>query len=284
MPDKTKQKLAPNIKWIWLLIFALLLIITAVILTCVFYKPGEIHSSLPEELTSYMTYEILNTFPHDPQAFTQGLVFHEGYLYESTGLYGESSLRKVDLESGEILERVDLPDQIFAEGMVIFEDHIFQLTWREKIGFVYDLEDFLLINQFFYPVEGWGLTHDGQDLIFSDGTSSLYFMNRYTFEILGSITVTDQGQEIQRLNELEYIQGEIFANIWGTDDIIRIDPETGQVLGWIDMSGILPDELRTADTDVLNGIVYNLEEDRLFITGKCWPRLYEIQLIPISSE
>ena len=280
MTNNNKHKPAPHKKRIWLLIFVFLLIVTAVGLIIVSNRPGESRSSLPEELTPYMTYEIIKTYPHAPQAFTQGLVYHQGVLYESTGLYGESSLRKVDLESGNVLARVDLPADYFAEGMVIFDDQIFQLTWRENTGFVYTLEDFSLIQQFSYPTEGWGLTHDGQNLIFSDGSSTLYFMNPSTFEIMESIAVTYQDQAIMRLNELEYIRGEIFVNIWQTDDIVRIDPQTGQVLGWIDLRGILPEDLRTSETDVLNGIAYDQEGDRLFITGKRWPRLYEIRLIP----
>jgi len=231
-----------------------------------------------------MTYEVLNVFPHDPQAFTQGLVFHEGYLYESTGLYGESSLRKVDLETGEVLQQVNLPSEFFGEGLALYEDQLIQLTWREGVGFIYDLADFSLQGQFEYQTEGWGLTHDGERLIMSDGTNNLYFLDPNTLQITEIVEVTFMGEEIVLLNELEYIRGEIFANIWQSEDIVRINPETGEVLGWIDLSGILPEELRTPGTDVLNGIAYDHEGDRLFITGKRWPRLYEILLVPVPSE
>ncbi len=236
-----------------------------------------------EEFTPVMTFEVLNFFPHDPQAFTQGLVYHEGYLYESTGLYGESSLRKVELETGEVLRKVDLSEAYFAEGLALYEDRLFQLTWREGIGFIYGLEDFSLIDQFVYQTEGWGLTHDGKRLIMSDGTNNLYFLDPNTLQITKTLEVTFMGEEIGRLNELEYIRGEIYANIWQTDYIVRIDPTTGDVLGWIDLGGILPKDLR-GGTDVLNGIAYDQEGDRLFVTGKFWPQLYEIQLIPVPAE
>ncbi len=236
-----------------------------------------------EEFTPVMTYEVLNIFPHDPQAFTQGLVYHEGYLYESTGLYGESSLRKVELETGEVLRKVDLSEAYFAEGLALYEDRLFQLTWREGTGFIYGLEDFSLIDQFVYQTEGWGLTHDGERLIMSDGTNNLYFLDPNTLQITKTLEVTFMGEQIVRLNELEYIRGEIYANIWQTDYIVRIDPTTGDVLGWIDLGGILPKDLR-GGTDVLNGIAYDQEGDRLFVTGKFWPQLYEIQLIPVPAE
>ena len=233
-----------------------------------------------DEFTPVMTYEVLNVFPHDPEAFTQGLVYYQDYLYESTGLYGESSLRKVDLETGEVLKNVGLPDEYFAEGLAIFDNKLFQLTWREGVGFIYDVDDFSLLDQFAYQTEGWGLTHDGKQLILSDGTNNLYFLDPGSLEITDSIEVTFMGEEIVRLNELEYIRGEIYANIWQTDTIVRIDPKSGDVLGWIDLRGILPEDLRTPDTDVLNGIAYDHENGRLFITGKRWPRLYEIRLLP----
>lgn len=233
-----------------------------------------------EEFTPVMTYEVLNIFPHDPQAFTQGLVYHEGYLYESTGLYGESSLRKVELETGEVLRKVDLSEAYFAEGLALYEDRLFQLTWREGTGFIYGLEDFSLIDQFVYQTEGWGLTHDGERLIMSDGTNNLNFLDPNTLQITKTLEVTFMGEEIVRLNELEYIRGEIYANIWQTDYIVRIDPTTGDVLGWIDLGGILPEALRTPGTDVLNGIAYDAESGRLFVTGKRWHKLFEIRLLP----
>ncbi|MDT8381980.1 MAG: glutaminyl-peptide cyclotransferase [Brevefilum sp.] len=236
-----------------------------------------------EAFTPVMTYEVLNVFPHDPLAFTQGLIYLDGYLYESTGINNRSSLRKVDLETGEVLQQVDLSWEYFGEGLTDWEDMLVQLTWQENAGFVYDREDFTLVDQFTYSTEGWGLTNDGHQLIMSDGTSSLYFLNPGTWEVTGRVTVTYQGKNIARLNELEYIKGEIFANIYRTDDIIRIDPGSGEVLGWIDLGGILPQDLR-GGTDVLNGIAYDQDGDRLFVTGKFWPQLYEIQLIPVPAE
>jgi glutamine cyclotransferase len=233
-----------------------------------------------EEFTPVMTYEVLNAYPHDPQAFTQGLVYHQGYLYESTGLYGESSLRQVELETGEVRQKIDLPEQFFGEGLAIFDNKLVQLTWREETGFIYDLENFSLVDQFSYQTEGWGLTYDGERLIMSDGTNTLYFLDPATMAVSGSVDVTFQEEPISRINELEYIRGEIYANIWQTDYIIRIDPSNGDVLGWIDLRMILPGDLRTPDTDVLNGIAFSSQNGRLFITGKRWPVLYEIRLLP----
>ena len=237
-------------------------------------------SSLPASLDEVMAYEVVNIYPHDPGAFTQGLIYLDGYLYESTGLYGESTLRRVELETGEVLKRIDLSPDYFAEGLTAWEDTLVQLTWREGTGFVYSQADFSLLGRFTYPTEGWGLTQDGQWLILSDGSATLFFLNPDTFLVEKSVTVTYQGEEVDRINELEYIRGEVFANIWQTDQIIRIDPASGQVLGWVDLGGILPPEAHQADTDVLNGIAYDPARDRLFVTGKRWPYLYEIRLIP----
>jgi len=179
-----------------------------------------------------------------------------------------------------VLEKVNLADEFFAEGLAIFDNKLFQLTWREGMGFIYALEDFTRLDQFTYQTEGWGLTHDGERLIMSDGTNRLYFLDPISLQVMGTIDVTFFGEAVLRLNELEYIRGEIFANIWQTDNIVRIDPETGEVIGWIDLRGILPEDLRTPETDVLNGIAYDTETERLFVTGKRWPRLYEIRLLP----
>ena len=235
---------------------------------------------VPDIANTPMSYAIINAFPHDSEAYTQGLIYLDGFLYESTGLYGESSLRKVALETGKVLQQIDLSPEYFGEGLTDWQNVLIQLTWRENTGFVYTRDDFSLITSFNYPTEGWGLTHDGQRLIMSDGSSKLYFLDPDTFLVTGSVNVTYQGEDITRLNELEFIKGEVYANIYQTDDIVRIDPETGEVLGWIDLSGLLPDEERTSQTDVLNGIAYDAAQDRLFVTGKLWPKLYEIQLIP----
>ncbi|NOK63460.1 MAG: glutaminyl-peptide cyclotransferase [Chloroflexi bacterium AL-N10] len=236
----------------------------------------------PQSTTHY-TYNVLNTYPHDPGAFTQGLIYEQGTLYEGTGLYGESSLRRVDLTTGEVSQQHNLDEEYFGEGITIYGDRIVQLTWQENTGFVYNKDSFELICTFEYPTEGWGITHDGKRLIVSDGTSTLYFWDPHTLAEIGRITVSDSGTAIDRINELEYIGGEIYANIWQTDQIVRIDPQTGQVRGWIDLTSLLPDEDHTQTTDVLNGIAYDAENDRLFVTGKLWPKLFEIELAAIDQ-
>lgn len=227
------------------------------------------------------TYEVVKSYPHDPNAFTQGLLFDQGQLYESTGLKGLSSIRRVDLETGAVLATKPLTSTYFGEGIAIVGDNLYQLTWQEQTGFVYNKGTFEQTNQFAYPTEGWGITFDGAHLIMSDGTPRLYFWDPTTLAEVGTIDVHDgTGQPIPMLNELEYVKGEIFANIWQTDLIIRIDPATGAVIGVIDLSGLLPAADRTPTTDVLNGIAYLPEGDRLFVTGKRWPKLFEIRLLP----
>lgn len=267
-----------------LLLIAALLALGAIILVVVLTRPVRIRSSIPKDLGSQMTYEVIQSYSHDPDAFTQGLIYLDGFLYESTGLYGNSSLRKVNLETGQVVQQIDLSVDYFAEGLTNWEEMLVQLTWREGAGFFYDLVDFNLLGQFNYETEGWGLTQDGERLIMSDGTSTLYFLDPDSFQVIDTVTITYQGEGIQRLNELEYIQGEVYANIWQTDEIIRINPDTGAVIGWIDLRGLLPEDERTPETDVLNGIAYDAAEDRLFITGKCWPKLYEIRLVSVSSD
>jgi glutamine cyclotransferase len=222
---------------------------------------------------------VVNEYPHDGDAYTQGLVFHDGELYEGTGLYGHSSLRRVELETGSVLQIHELDDKYFGEGITIYDDRIIQLTWKEELGFLYNRESFEPIDDFSYSTEGWGITHDGIKLIMSDGSATLYFLDPVTFEETGSIEVTAAGQPIRRLNELEYINGEIFANIYLTDRIARIDPTTGNVIAWIDLIGILRLEDTTPQTDVLNGIAYDSDTDRLFVTGKKWQKLFEIELV-----
>jgi len=224
--------------------------------------------------------KVINTFPHDPKAFTQGLVFHQGFLYEGTGLSGKSSLRKVELETGRIIKRYRLPDRLFGEGITLWQNNIIQLTWKSRTGFVYDRGTFRLLKKFTYPTEGWGITQDGKHLIMSDGTSFLYFLDPYDFKVVKRIQVHDRGFFITQLNELEYIQGDIFANVYRSDRIVRISPETGRVTGWIDLHGLLPVKDRTQGVDVLNGIAYDAHEDRIFVTGKYWPKLFEIRMVP----
>jgi len=284
---KNKQQAKPKRSVVkrWIVIGGVLLVgLLAITLIIVLNPPEQVSSSLPQVLTPHMTYEVIHIYPHDPDAFTQGLIYVDGYLYESTGLYGESSLRKVDLETGAVLAQTDLPPQFFAEGMTDWEENLVQLTWREGTGFVYDRSELRLTDEFRYATEGWGLTQDGTRLILSDGTDQLYFLDPVSFEVMGAVAVTWQGAGVQRLNELEWVRGEIFANIWQTDDLIRIDPASGAVTGWIDLSGLLPASEHTVRTDVLNGIAYDPDTDRLFVTGKRWPYLYEIRLVPVDTE
>jgi len=234
--------------------------------------------SEPPKVTFY-TYEVVNSYPHDPEAFTQGLVFDEGILYESTGLYGRSTLRQVDLTTGKILYLHRLPPQFFGEGITIYQDKIIQLTWQSRVGFVYDKNSLALVKEFNYATEGWGITHDGKRLILSDGTSTLYFLHPETFAEIGRIEVNDNGRPVSGLNELEYTKGKIYANVWKTDRIALISPQTGQVIGWLDLSGLVAKEKSAAPVDVLNGIAYDAKKDRLLVTGKLWCRIYEIRLV-----
>lgn len=226
------------------------------------------------------SYVVLEEYPHDVAAFTQGLVYEDGFLYEGTGLRGRSSLRRVVPETGEVVQSHVLADQYFGEGITIYWDRIYQLTWQSNVGFIYDWETFEPIDEFSYPTEGWGLTHDGEYLIMSDGTATLHFLDPETLEEVWQVEVRDESGPVWRLNELEYIYGEVYANVWQTDLIARIDPDDGMVLGWIDLTGLLPTEERVQRVDVLNGIAYDLAGDRLFVTGKLWPKMYVIDLVP----
>ena len=229
------------------------------------------------------SYDIINVYPHDSAAFTQGLVFYQGGLLESTGLNGQSSLRRVELETGRVLKQVSVPAQYFAEGLALFNGRLLQLTWQNQVGFVYDQETFQQTGAFNYTGEGWGLTHDGRSLILSDGTSQIRFLDPQTFQVQRTITVHQGPQQIVRLNELEYVNGEIFANVWITDHIVRINPNDGNVTGWIELNGLLSPQ-EGARADVLNGIAYDAAGDRLFVTGKFWPKLFEIRLKLARNE
>jgi glutamine cyclotransferase len=235
-------------------------------------------STTPEVVPLY-TYKIVNTYPHDRNAFTQGLVFEDGILYEGTGLHGQSTLRKVELKTGDILRILTLPAQFFGEGVTIYGNKLIQLTWQSHVGFIYDKESFELLQEFNYSTEGWGITHDGKRLIMSDGTSTLHFLDPETFQEIGQIEVYDRNGPVTKLNELEYVQGEIYANIWKTDRVARIAPLTGQVMGWIELKNILSPEDRNHRVDALNGIAYDAKNDRLFVTGKFWPKIIEIKMI-----
>jgi len=230
--------------------------------------------------TLHYTYRVLKVYPHDPQAFTQGLVYLDGALYEGTGLEGRSSLRRVDLETGEVLQQYDLPPQYFGEGIAVLGHRIFQLTWRSHIGFVYGREKFDKQREFSYQTEGWGLTHDSKRLIMSDGTAVLYFLDPDNLTQTGNLEVRDDRGPVRWLNELEYVEGEVWANVWQTDRIARISPKTGHVLGWIDLHDLLSAADRVRQVDVLNGIAYDAADKRLFVTGKWWPKLFEIELVP----
>jgi glutamine cyclotransferase len=225
-------------------------------------------------------YKIVNTYVHDPNAFTQGLVWENGHLYEGTGLAGRSTLRKVELETGKVLRSIDLPIKYFGEGITIFKDKIVQLTYLSKVGFVYDKETFQKLREFNYPTEGWGITHNGKGLIMSDGTPTLYFLDPQTFEKISSIDVYHNNKLLWGLNELEFVDGRIYANIWPTDRIAIIEPKTGQVTAIVDLKGLLTGRDRTQKVDVLNGIAYDPVNHRLFVTGKFWPKLFEIKLVP----
>lgn len=223
-------------------------------------------------------YEIIAIFPHDPEAFTQGLVWQDGFLYEGTGLYGKSSLRRVDLETGQVKKQHNLSEDFFGEGITIFEKRIYQLTWKSKTGFIYEQENFQLVKTFSYSHEGWGITHDEKNLIISDGTSVLHFVDPLTMKEIKRIEIHKNGVPVNRINELEYIKGKIFANIWLTDWIVVIEPQSGKITAWLDLSGILDSLEIIQETNVLNGIAYDSEKDCLFVTGKLWPVLFKIKI------
>jgi glutamine cyclotransferase len=224
-------------------------------------------------------YEVVNSWPHDRAAFTQGLIFHEGALIESTGQYGESSLRRVELQTGRVLQKTDVPPQYFAEGATLLRGKLYQLTWTTEKGFVYDPATLRKTGEFRYSGEGWGLTHDTESLILSDGTNQIRFLDPDTFAVTRTINVFDRGRPLRDINELEYVKGEIYANVWKTDRVARIDPQTGALKGWIDLRGLISPAERGGDTDaVLNGIAYDERGDRLFVTGKLWPKLFEIRV------
>lgn len=229
-------------------------------------------------LPSY-TYSIVRSYPHDRGAFTQGLIVRNGFFFEGTGMNGRSGIRKVKIETGEILQTRPLATEYFGEGITEWKGAIVQLTWQNGIGFVYDMNTFERTKTWTYKGEGWGLTHDGRRLIMSDGTAQLRFLDPVTFKETGRITVRDQRGPVQSLNELEYVKGEIYANIWQTDRIARISPKDGRVVGWIDLSGLLSAAERGTPDAVLNGIAYDEAADRLFVTGKLWPRVFEIKLV-----
>ncbi len=246
-------------------------------------KPVETQNSslishLKTTKTSIAQIKIVNILPHNPVAYTEGLVYHHGYLYESTGRYGKSYLKKTEFDTGKTIKETKLSPEYFGEGITIFNDKIYQLSWRNQTGFIYDLHSFRKEGNFFYSGEGWGLTNDGKSLIMSNGTSELTFLNPATFQVIRKIIVQDGEVPISNINELEFIQGEIWANIFYENVIVRISPQTGKVLGWIDLGWLQTLLPRSGKRDVLNGIAYDPDGGRIFVTGKNWPKLFEIKV------
>ena len=226
-------------------------------------------------------FKVVHAYPHDPQAFTEGLLYRDGFLYESTGLNGKSSIRKVELETGKVVKSKDIPPQYFGEGLTVWKDTLVGLTWQTQTGFVFDLASFEMRSQFAYPGEGWGLTQNGKELIMSDGTATLRFLDPKTFLEVRRVKVTADGIPVDQVNELEVVGDEIFANLWHTNTIARIDPASGKITGWIDLGKLYPDAGKgPTGENVMNGIAWDVEKKRLFVTGKLWPKLYEIKIVP----
>lgn len=248
-----------------------------------FFWAGAAAAQQPVEPVFY-GYEVIEAYPHSTDAFTQGLFFDGGALYETTGHYGRSTLRRVDLETGEVIRQTPLPQSHFAEGAAMADGDIFVLSWREGTAFRFDADRFTLEKSHAYEGEGWGLAFTGEELVMSDGGSALRFIDPLTFEETRRLTVTLRGQPLRNLNELEWIDGEIFANVWQTDAIVRIDPKSGAVTGVIDLRGILPEEdFIPGETDVLNGVAWNGEKNVLYVTGKNWPKLFKIRLVEMNN-
>ena len=253
--------------------------LSILLILCFLCSPPLLHAQKQTTgKTPIYHYQVIRTYPHDPQAFTQGLVYADGGFYEGTGLHGRSSLRKVEPATGRVLQQVDLPPAYFGEGITVFGNRIIQITWQSQVGFVYDKATFRLLKQFRYAHEGWGITHDGKRLIMSDGTSILHILDPHDFRELGRLQVYDDRGTVMGLNELEYIKGEIYANIWPTDRVVIINPHSGRVKASLNFSGLLS-ENESQNVDVLNGIAYDEREDRLFITGKLWPKVFEVKIM-----
>lgn len=252
------------------------ILVCLTILPVVLWAQSAVAEGLKPGRTHVYPYRVIRSYPHDRQAFTQGLVYEGGFFYEGTGLHGRSSLRKVDPASGRILKEIRLELSHFGEGITVFGDRIVQLTWLSHVGFVYDKTSFSLLNTFTYPQEGWGVTHDGERLIMSDGTSVLHFLDPKDFREVATLGVHDERGPVTGLNELEYVQGVIYANVWPTDRIAIIHPRTGRVEAWMDLKGLLG-KTDSQGVDVLNGIAYDVPGNRLFVTGKLWPKVFEIQ-------
>jgi len=244
------------------------------------WLPGQISHRLHAARPAEYTFDVVRTFPHDSTAFTQGLAYQDGFLYEGTGLKGRSSLRKVRLETGEVVQRFDLAPEFFGEGITLLKNEVVQITWQSQTGFVYNLSDFRVLRRFSYSGEGWGLATNGHEIFMSDGTSEIRVLDSGTLTEKRRFAVHDGDTRIEQLNELEFVEGEIFANVWQTDRIARISPQSGKVVGWIDLRGLLSPIYRLESGAVLNGIAYDSNRKRLFVTGKLWPSIFEIRLIP----
>ncbi|MFO8236365.1 MAG: glutaminyl-peptide cyclotransferase [Bacteroidales bacterium] len=242
----------------------------------VLHKRLEFKSDIKPSLSQC---EIIETYPHDPKAYTQGLFYEDGYLYEGTGQKGESSLRKIDLEKGEIISSRNLPSQYFGEGITSYQDKIIQLTWTSRVGFIYDKNEFKLLKKVRYPTEGWGITSDGDKLFMSDGSSKIYLLDPQDFSEIGRMEIYDHEGAVDNLNELEYIDGKIYANVWQQDYIISFEPDNGKVLEKIDCSQLVPEQYKNHNDYVLNGIAYDVEKDRLLLTGKRWPKIYHVEFV-----
>ena len=249
------------------------------------YKDGRLQNPIARFLIFYSDavpkinrYKVINSYPHDRRAFTQGLFYDNGSLYESTGQETESSLRQVELATGKVIRQLNLESSLFGEGITLYRERIYHVTWTSKVGFVYEKETFKQINKIYYPTQGWGLTTIGDKIVMSDGTNTLYFYEPELFTVISRIEVYDNEKKVDSLNELEYINGEIWANIWMEDRIARIDPGSGKVISYIDLQGLLPQNERNRETDVLNGIAFDKDSGRIFVTGKRWPKLYEIRV------
>lgn len=225
-------------------------------------------------------YKVVHTYPHDTSAYTEGLFYLNGYLYESTGTEGQSAIRKLDLATGKVLQKVDLPPPDYGEGIVAWKNRLVQLTWQSQHGYIYDLDSFKRIGKFDYRGEGWALTTDGKHIYMSDGSAAIRVLDPDTLKQTGKIDVTAEGNPVINLNELEWVKGRLYANVWLTQNIVQIDPDSGKVVGVINLTGLAPDPstLTDAGNDVLNGIAYDAKHDRLFVTGKRWPSIYEIKL------
>ena len=255
------------------------LLLVGLFISAVCSEPPNLEKLPNGPLTTEYTYEVVKSYPHDPNAFTQGLTIIGNNLYEGTGNYGQSSLRRVLLETGEIKQARNISPTLFGEGIALFDEKIIQLTWKSGIGFIYDQKTFNLLRSVSYPGEGWGITYDGHQFIMSDGTSTLYFRDKVTFEETKRITVRDDKGKVSQLNELEYVDGEIYANIWQEDRIACINPSSGLVNGWIGLEGLLQPKNSSPGSDVLNGIAYDNARRHLFVTGKLWPKLYQIRRV-----